>query len=48
MITVSPGRGLGAAAEMEAGDKLGSPMLSMVRLQEDIPQVYPTLGSSTQ
>lgn len=48
MVTISPGKGLGANEEMGVGNKLGSPMLSMVRLQEDILQVDPTPGSTTQ
>jgi len=40
MITISPGKGLGPDAEMGVGDELGSLVLSMTRLQEDIQHAH--------
>lgn len=40
MVTISPGKGLGPDAEMGVGDELGSLVLSLVRLQEDVQHAH--------
>lgn len=40
MVTVSPGKGLGPDAKMGVGDELGSLLLCVVRLQEDVQHAH--------
>lgn len=40
MVTISPGEGLGPDAEMGVSDELGSLVLSVPRLQEDVEHAH--------
>lgn len=40
MVTISPRKGLGPDAEMGVGDELGSLVLSVLRLQEDVQHAH--------
>lgn len=40
MVTISPWKGLGPDAEVWVGDELGSLLLSVVRLQENIQHAH--------